>query len=216
MCCCICIVFLNAPKEHFTGVFLTWLCNKYLLKTKGGELFPRMNPEFNNFLIFLCWLVLHSAGERVWGNISSLLLVILCWRTHSSRISNLTPSPVRQNELFMEKNNPPLLNLQPPSFFFFLFLFPFFSLWGLKVPTCWFQHNRRLQDLVHYVLFSLMCCNSLFIRQAFHPFSSQSEWVMNPTCQCMLSYLNLFNHVVTFLVLTLDFPSVLSFDILYI
>lgn len=55
--------------------------------------------------------------KGVWGNISSLFLVILRWRSCFSGISNLTSFLLWQNELFMEKNNP---SVEFTVFFFFL------------------------------------------------------------------------------------------------
>lgn len=78
------------------------LCNKYLLKTKR-KVISLDNSEIQQLLFFFSLL---TWALRVWGNISSLFLVILCWRLCSSGISNLTSSPICRNELFMEKNNP--------------------------------------------------------------------------------------------------------------
>lgn len=97
------------------------LCNKYLLKIKRKVISldkSKIQQLLNFFFVDSC---LHSAGERVWGNISSLFLVILCWRLCSSGISNLTSSPICQNELFMEKNNPSV----EFTVFFFLSSFSF-------------------------------------------------------------------------------------------
>lgn len=68
------------------------------------------------FLISCVDSCIQSAGEGVWGNISSLFLVILRWTPFSPGLSNLTWSPMCLNELFMEKNNH--LFFSPHSFIF--------------------------------------------------------------------------------------------------
>lgn len=105
--CLACFIFLCFQRVFYRW-FLMQLCNKYLLKTKRKGFFSLDKSKIQQLLNFFFFvdLCLHSAGERVWGNISSLFLVILRWRLCSSGISNLTSSPIRQNELFMEKNNP--------------------------------------------------------------------------------------------------------------
>lgn len=96
------------------------LCNKSLRKKEKEKkrkvisLDKSKIQQLLNFFFFFVDSGLHSAGERVWGNISSLFLVILRWRPCSSGISNLTSSPVCQNELFMEKNNPSEFSLYFP------------------------------------------------------------------------------------------------------
>lgn len=125
-----CFVFLRFQKKVFYRWSLMQLCNKYLLKAKR-KVISLDNSEIQQLLNFFFSLL--TWALRVWGNISSLFLVILRWRLCSSGISNLTSSPICRNELFMEKNNPSV------EFTVFSFL-PFFCLWcdftWVKVSSC--------------------------------------------------------------------------------
>lgn len=96
-------------------------------------------------------------GREFGGNISSLFLVILRWSLCSFGISNLTASPIRQNELFMEKNNPCVLD---SDLFFFFFSPSWFDFALVYLKLLGEKHHFLLSSAV---FFPLLYCNCVSI-----------------------------------------------------